>query len=373
MAWKVERAILQEGWSTRLIVDDRAFDPHPEVTRFVVALDAAERSPNTVRTYLTALAGFLNWADEHGVDWRKINVLDLTRFKRHLQEAPTRTGRARSPATVGLALTALAEFLRYCSAERFIDATVASQLLEDRQAHSTWPRRAGENGQYRRTRINALRVNRVEQPPEILSDEQVAAMRQLAVTTRDRFLLRVLHEGGPRIGEALGLRTEDVHLLPNSRSLNCAVAGPHFHVNRRVDNTNEVFAKSRRPRHIPVATTFIADYRDYEHELYTRFGDRHSPYLFLNYQGPSAGRPMTYSNVYKIVTRLGRRCGFRATPHMFRHSAATTWVEAGSDIDVVQALLGHVDPTSTAVYLHASDERLREAVTAVHSARAGES
>lgn len=373
MAWKVERAVLQEGWSTRLIVDDRTFDPHPEVTRFVVALDAAERSPNTVRTYLTALAGFLNWADEHGVDWRKINVLDLTRFKRGLQEAPTRAGRARSPATVGLALTAVAEFLRYCGAELLIDPKIANQLLENRHMH-VYPgghRRAGESGQFRRTRINALRVNNVEQPPEVLSDEQVAAMRQLAATARDLFLLRVLHEGGPRIGEALGLRTEDVHLLPNSRSLNCAVAGPHFHVNRRADNANGALAKSRRQRHVPVASTFISDYRDYEHERFALFGDRQGAHLFVNYQGASAGGAMTYSNVYKIVTRLGRRCGFRATPHMFRHSAATTWVEAGSDIDVVQALLGHVAPASTAVYVHASDERLREAVNSVHNARSG--
>lgn len=371
MAWKVERAVLQEGWTTRLVVDDRTFDPHPQVTGFVVALNAAERSPNTVKTYLSALAGFLNWAEEHGVDWRRINVLDLTRFKRHLQEAPTRTGRPRSPATVGLALTAVAEFLRYCAAERIIDPAISDQLLENRQMHSTWHRRAGENGQFRRTRINALRVNRIEEPPEVLSDDQVVAMRQLAATARDRFLLRVLHEGGPRIGETLGLRTEDVHLLPNSRALNCAVAGPHFHVNRRRDNPNGALAKSRRPRHIPVADTFIADYRDYQHERFTSFGDRQSAYLFVNYQGPAAGRPMTYSNVYKIVTRLGRHCGFRATPHMFRHSAATTWVEAGSDIDVVQALLGHVAPTSTAVYLHASDERLREAVASVHRARVG--
>jgi integrase/recombinase XerD len=78
---------------------------------------------------------------------------------------------------------------------------------------------------------------------------------------------------------------------------------------------------------------------------------------------------MSYSNVYKIVARLGRRCGFRATPHMFRHSAATAWVEAGSDVDVVQRLLGHASPTSTAIYLHASDTRMREAVTAVHASR----
>lgn len=361
--------MLQQGWKTRLIVDDRSFDAHREAMGFAVALDAAERSPNTVKTYLTALAGFLNWADEQGVDWKTVRVLDLTRYKRHLQEAPSRTGRPRSPATVGLSLTAIAEFLRYCAAEGHVEPAVANRLVENRWIHPKQRRGAGERGQFRRTRINALRVNVIEASPEVLSDEQVTAMRRLAATARDCFLLRVLHDGGPRIGETLGLRTEDVHLLPNSRSLGCPVAGPHFHVNRRTDNPNEALAKSRRPRHLPVADTFIADYRDYQHERFMRLGDRQSAYLFVNYEGSAVGRPMTYSNVYKIVTRLGRRCGIRATPHMFRHSAATAWVEAGSDVDVVQALLGHASPTSTAIYLHASDERMREAVAQVHAAR----
>lgn len=369
MAWKVERAVLQEGWKTRLIVDDWDIDPHPEAMGFVVALEAAERSPNTVKSYLTALAGFFNWADEQGVDWRTVNVLDLTRYKRHLQEAPSRTGRPRSPATVGLSLTAVAEFLRFCAAEGHIDPAIANRLVDNRWVHPKQRRGAGENGQFRRTRINALRVNQIHQPPEVLSDEQVAAMRHLAATARDRFLLRVLHDGGPRIGETLGLRSEDVHLLPNSRSLGCPVTGPHFHVNRCIDNQNGALAKSRRPRHLPVADMFIADYRDYQDERFMRVGDRQSAYLFVNYEGSAVGRPMTYSNVYKIVTRLSRGCGFRATPHMFRHSAATAWVEAGSDVDVVQALLGHASPTSTAIYLHASSERMREAVTRVHAAR----
>lgn len=370
MAWRVERATLPDEWSTRLVVDDVSFDPHPEALGFTVALEAAERSPNTVKAYLTAVATFLNWADDHGVDWRAVNVLELTRYKRHLQETPSRTGRARSAATVGLSLTAVAEFLRYCAADGHIDPLVANRLVENRWVRADRRRGAGEDGQFRRTRINALRVNPVERPPEVLSDEQVDAMRGEAATARDRFLLRTLHDSGPRVGEALGMRTEDVHLLPDSRAFGCPVRGPHVHVSRRTDNENEALAKSRRPRHMPVEQAFICDYRDYQHERFMRLGEEQSSYLFVNYEGPAAGRPMTYSNVYKIIVRLGLRCGFRATPHMFRHSAATAWIEAGVDVDVVQELLGHVSQMSTSIYVHASDERMRQAVEAVHAVRA---
>jgi len=50
---------------------------------------------------------------------------------------------------------------------------------------------------------------------------------------------------------------------------------------------------------------------------------------------------------------------------MLRHTAATNWVRAGVDLDVVQDLLGHVSPASTLVYLHARDEDRRRAVEAV--------
>jgi integrase len=54
---------------------------------------------------------------------------------------------------------------------------------------------------------------------------------------------------------------------------------------------------------------------------------------------------------------------------MFRHTAATGWVRAGTDLDVVRALLGHASLASTTVYLHARDEDKRRAVEAVAAGR----
>ena len=85
-------------------------------------------------------------------------------------------------------------------------------------------------------------------------------------------------------------------------------------------------------------------------------------YVFVNRHGPGHGRPMSYSNAKQMVEAAGRRAGFRARPHMLRHTAATGWLRSGNAIDVVQALLGHASQSSTAVYLHASDADLRAAV-----------
>lgn len=370
MRWRVERATLRDGWSTFLVINDTTFEPHPEAMGFTVAMGSTEKSPNTIRAYAHGVAVFLTWAQIEAVDWTSVTMLDLTRFKRHLQVTPSaRTGRVRASGTVSLTLTAVAEFLRHCAANGRIEQAVANRLIEPRHTQTRSVASRGEGHQFQRGRTRALRVKVTENAPEVLSDDQVAAMRDNAHTYRDRFLLRVLHDGGPRIGEVLGLQSEDVHLLPNSRALGCAIPGPHLHIRRRTTNENRALSKARMPRHIPVAAPLIEDYRAYQSERYKLLGNNQSPFLFVSYRGTAQGKPMNYSNAYQLIRRLGQAAGFRATPHMFRHSAATAWVAAGSDIDVVQTLLGHVSPDSTHIYLHASDERLREAVVNVHHAQ----
>ena len=76
---------------------------------------------------------------------------------------------------------------------------------------------------------------------------------------------------------------------------------------------------------------------------------------------------MTDSAVRQLFERLGRRAGLerRVHPHMTRHLAGTELSEAGVPIDVIQALLGHRWITSTQIYSHTSERRMRDAVEAV--------
>ena len=78
---------------------------------------------------------------------------------------------------------------------------------------------------------------------------------------------------------------------------------------------------------------------------------------------------MTYRAAKRFFERVARDCGFPVRPHMLRHTAATSWVRAGTDLDVVRDLLGHASLASTTVYLHARDEDKRQAVEAVAAGR----
>ena len=91
--------------------------------------------------------------------------------------------------------------------------------------------------------------------------------------------------------------------------------------------------------------------------------------VLVNLYHEPLGAPMTYRAAKGSSTGWPAECGFPVRPHMLRHTAATNWVRAGTDLDVVRALLGHVSLASTTVYLHARDEDKRRAVEAVAAGR----
>ncbi len=365
MALRVEKAVSPVGRQvTWLLVDAETFALHPEGRAFSLFLRGAGRSPETMRAYLPRVARFLNWCTAAGVDWRTVSLLDLARFKLSLEVTPIGAdARRRTGKSVNAVLTAICEYLRFCAAQGFIDAEVAGRLSERRFVRQppagTDP---GEQGQQRFVRSRVLRAAEVTQPPDTLSGAQLGRLLSTCIRVRDELLITVMAEGGLRIGEALGLRREDMHLLPDSSHLQCAVSGAHVHVRPRQDNANGARVKSGRPRTVPVTHDFVELYRRHLLERETVLQAASCDFVFVNATGAHAGRPMSYSNAQQLIARLGQRCGVKVHPHMFRHTAATNWVRGGAAIDVVQSLLGHAQQTSTAVYLHASDEDRRAAV-----------
>ena len=109
----------------------------------------------------------------------------------------------------------------------------------------------------------------------------------------------------------------------------------------------------------------LSVYADYQYERAEIVGDDDSDMVFVNLYHEPLGAPMTYRAAKRFFDRLAKECGFPVRPHMLRHTAATNWVRAGVDLDVVQRRFGHASLASTAVYLHARDEDKRRAVEAV--------
>lgn len=367
--FRAERAVSPLDGTQLWVVLDAGLVVHREASDFLRCLQGAGRSPHTIRAYAGRTAFFLGWCGAQGVDWRHIGLPDLARFKHWVEVTSTRSGRTRSGSTVNAILTTVCEFLRFCARTGLIQAAVAERLSEPRWLSFTPPGfDAGESGQFRTVRARTLKA-RAETPfPDALTAEQARTVFACCRRPRERFLVILLHDTGLRIGEALGLRRCDMHLLPDSRSLGCATVGAHVHVRHRA-NPNGALAKSPNPRVVPASDAVLAGYADYQYERAETLGEEGNDMVFVNLYHEPLGAPMGYRAAKRFFDRLAGQCGFPVRPHMMRHSAATNWVRAGVDLDVVQALLGHASLASTTVYLHARDQDKRSAVESVAAGR----
>ncbi|WP_206060736.1 tyrosine-type recombinase/integrase [Nonomuraea basaltis] len=265
---------------------------------------------------------------------------------------PQRGHRERDHGTVG-------EFLSWCCLQGWVPPTLVNALSRPKYLRFL-PAGfdAGEDGQHRTVMARTIKFRVAVPGYEWLSDEEIGVLLGLARHARDVFLIQLLAETGMRIGEALGLRRQDMHLLPDSRVLNCRHEGPHVHVRRRL-NANGAFAKARQPRAIPVERDTIEAYSHYQYERDEVSEAASIDLVFVNLFHPPLGEPMKYDNAHELFCRLAERAGFRARPHMMRHSAITRMRRAGVDRRVVQEIAGHGPCTTYAGARDAGKRRSR--------------
>lgn len=355
---------------------DSELQIHVQASSYLAGLRARDSSPNTERVYAGRLALYLNFCADHGIDWSDPAFIELHNFLNWLVEEPLppKSARAikqrfRSKATANAIMTTICEFLRFGCLHGWVPDHVPGLLSEPRYLRYV-PKDydAGEDNQNRTVNAKTIKFATIDPAPETYSRAQIDEMLSCSLNNRDRFLVRMLLQAGPRIGEALGTRREDLHFLSNSEVLGCALEGPHFHVRRRM-NANGALAKSRFPRALPVTEELVSAYADYCFDRDSVSEAAENDHVFVNLYRQPLGQPMTYWNVIDLCERLTGTCGFLVRPHKFRHTAATEWLRAGVDPDVVQALMGHVSFSSTAIYLHASHALMRKAVDHVAATR----
>jgi integrase/recombinase XerD len=185
--------------------------------------------------------------------------------------------------------------------------------------------------------------------PKFLSIDDVDALLAVPdVTTplglRDRALIDVLYATGLRVSELVGLRLTDVRLD---------------------DGYLQCMGKGGKARIVPLGDQAVAWVRRYLAEarpgLVRR---RESPWLFVNARGARLSRV----GFWKRLAPYARRAGIRApvSPHVLRHSFATHLLERGADLRAIQMMLGHADLSTTEIYTHVLEARLRQAYDAFH-------
>ena len=274
---------------------------------------------NTVAAYQHDLMKFAEFAKKRKLTLETVSRDDVVDFLATLYRQKLES------KTVARHLVTLRSFFRF--------AQINEQIAEDPTVNLESPR-------IRRSLPGYLRLEEVErllQQPD----------GKTALGLRDRAMLEVLYSTGLRVSELTGLRVSDLDM-----KVGCV----------------RCIGKGDKERIVPVgkkALGMVEKYlRDARPELLRLGKAGPSAYLFVNRRGGKISRV----GVWKVLSSYGKRAGLRVslTPHMLRHSFATHLLERGADLRSVQLMLGHADISTTQIYTHVVEERLKQIYKAHH-------
>jgi integrase/recombinase XerD len=276
-------------------------------------------SSNTVSAYKRDLSKFDAFTQKRKLSLEAVSRDDLVDFLAGLYRQNLES------RTVARHLVTLRNFFRFAQIQELVAADPSVSL---------------ESPKIRRSLPGYLRLAEIEKLLEQPNGKTALGMR-------DRAMLEVLYSTGLRVSELIGLRVSDL-----DTKVGCV----------------RCIGKGDKERIVPVGRKALGMVEKYVREarpkLFGKGKSASSPALFVN----RSGGPLSRVGVWKILSAYGRRAGLRValTPHMLRHSFATHLLERGADLRSVQLMLGHADISTTQIYTHVVEERLKQVYKAHH-------
>ena len=230
----------------------------------------------------------------------------------------------RSPTTIARKLASIKAFYRFLTAERYIRRDPA-EVLE-----------AAQKG------IHLPKFLSVQEVDELLEQPNLGTLEGY----RDKTMLETLYATGMRVSELVGVPVENVDLKMQYLI---------------------VMGKGSKERMLPLGRTalkYLERYLNVVRPQLLHNKPDSCKELFVT----SWGGPLTRQRVNELLEGYAQSAGItkRVTPHMLRHYFATHLMNNGTDLRVVQELLGHADISTTQIYTHMDMERLREVYDKTH-------
>ena len=279
--------------------------------------DVRRLSGNTLESYARDLGQLGAFAEKQQRTVESFDRKDLEAFVRSLMAS------GLSPRSVARAVATVRGFYKVITAEQKLSRNPADDLRSPR----AWP-----------ALPKSLSLEDVDR---LLAQPDTSTPRGL----RDKALIELLYATGLRVSELISLRAGDLRL--DEGYLTCV-------------------GKGNKERMVPMgqdAASWVTRYiRDGRPALLKK---KTSPWLFVNARD---GGPLSRIGFWKVLKDYGLKAGLPSelSPHVLRHSFATHLLERGADLRMIQVMLGHADLSTTQIYTHVLEARLKAVYDRFH-------
>lgn len=178
--------------------------------------------------------------------------------------------------------------------------------------------------------LNIERPKKEKTLPSVLSKDEVKKLIEAAETRKSKLIMQILYSTGLRVSELVNLKVNDLNLDEKTGMVKQG--------------------KGKKDRLLILPEKLIAELQEYV--------KNHPNNVYIL----SEKEPLTTRNIQKIIKKASQKAQIqkKVTPHTLRHSFATHLLESGTDIRLIQQLLGHENLNTTQIYAHVSTEQLKK-------------
>ena len=269
-------------------------------------------SKNTTESYYLDIVQYVNYLEEvrNITDPAQINIEDIRSYLASLKRNHI------SSSTQSRKLSALKSFHKFLVLERYCDKNVAKLIKNPKQEKHL---------------------------PTVLSIEEVTNLLNVLtedneIELRNKTMIELAYSSGLRVSELVNLKLSDLHLE---------------------SGFIQIFGKGSKERIVPVGEVAIDLLNKYIRVARPKYQNLSSKdYVFITRRGKN----MTRQNFFDIIKQKANLAGItkEISPHKLRHSFATHLLERGIDLRLIQELLGHESISTTEIYTHINNQRLKD-------------
>lgn len=299
-----------------------ALDPELEHAYGTHLLDERNLSPNSIRAYLADLESLLVHVNQLGIS--EFSQLTLNHIRSWLANLQSR-GAARSSIT--RRVVSIRAFTYWGARNGWLERDIGRDLIAPKPERHL-PEVLDVDSASLTIEALQLRADE-EQTPE--------SIRNIAI-------VETLYGSGIRVSELTGLNLQDID---------------------RERNTLRVIGKGNKERIVPIGIPAMKALEKWINEGRSELSESATEKaLFLGSRGKRIDQRVVREIVYEATGALGSNK--RVGPHALRHSAATHLLEGGADLRTVQEILGHSSLSTTQIYTHVSEDRIKKAYEQAH-------